>query len=1025
MKNNKRLSFIGICGLFIASSFLFIPNTINSFKEARATTGNVSFDFKTAGRGISGSGSYNYLQKSDFDSSLDPYVSVYDVEGCSSNPDGVNGLLPGTWEAANVGDDVVGVVDVQTSPRIIFKIDVTSSYLLTSLSLNMNGRLCNCNDGGVHPNNYYDIFVGDNSDTLLNGSSNYRYQYYNSTAEGYVGGDPNYEATKYDFRDFPEANLSEQVTNKSSIYLAVVINSAKADQFVDHKEDYTYDGKVMMVWIGTKIATISLSYDYEVNTSTVYNINYNLNGGTNSSLNPSTYTYDTDDITLANPTREGYTFSGWYTTPTFDVGSEITSIPTHSMGEINLYAKWSANTYTVSFNANGGSGVPSDITATYDASMPTITSGLSTRTGYVLSGYFDSTDGGNQYYNADGTSAHNWDKTTDTTLYANWVEDNSIYTITLDKQNDTSETDTIYLKHGEGWYSDSTASTSINSITKPTHSNTNYNFGGYYTDVNGGGEQIIDGDGNIINGYLSHFTSNATLYAYWVPNVYTITLDQQDGSGGTDTAYVKYATGWYSNSTATASITSISKPSRTGYSFGGYYLSTGGDGEQIIDANGNIISSSGFINYIGNNTTLYAYWTLEPVPDPDTYYNLSYNLSGVTLSASPTSLLENTYQTVTATVNNEGTYIAYIYIEEDDAYAYYPTLSSYDLTSVEFNLGGTGITKNLTYSIGVYSKNNELNNNSYNYNFTDKSNHDFSWTSDVYNFSKLRILHNVEDGYGLTLDTINGTGSNKTGFITYKFNVPNGKYIDSFTIDGSARIADYNSNDASIKYSYSLDGSTFIDLKTFNRDNDTNPIITSYSTNGDASVNIGDNINNIFFKIELNGGAQYDWVVLKELSFNLIYKDIVPTPTPTPSPEPDPDIEPSESDVPTAEKTYVNKVQDGGDISIKIDLHGQVLNSVILDGIELDNSKYQYNDGVLIIKNSAISELSSGEHSIKASTIKGSVTITVDIIAQPTENNNNIPLVATIVIISSALLIGGIVVGIVIKGRAKIKKNRS
>ena len=41
-----------------------------------------------------------------------------------------------------------------------------------------------------------------------------------------------------------------------------------------------------------------------------YHIYYELNGGTNSNLNPSIYTYETNDIVFASPTKKGYTFIG-------------------------------------------------------------------------------------------------------------------------------------------------------------------------------------------------------------------------------------------------------------------------------------------------------------------------------------------------------------------------------------------------------------------------------------------------------------------------------------------------------------------------------------------------------------------------------------------------------------------------------------------------------------------------------------------------------------------------------------------
>ena len=71
-----------------------------------------------------------------------------------------------------------------------------------------------------------------------------------------------------------------------------------------------------------------------------YTITYNLNGGTNDADNPDSYQYPDETITLKDPTRAGYYFAGWYTSSTFTGGTEKTTIPNHSTGNVTLYAKW-------------------------------------------------------------------------------------------------------------------------------------------------------------------------------------------------------------------------------------------------------------------------------------------------------------------------------------------------------------------------------------------------------------------------------------------------------------------------------------------------------------------------------------------------------------------------------------------------------------------------------------------------------------------------------------------------------------
>lgn len=77
-----------------------------------------------------------------------------------------------------------------------------------------------------------------------------------------------------------------------------------------------------------------------VKTAKVYNITYHLYGGQNHPDNPTTYTCETDTITLKDPLeRKNYTFAGWFDSENF-TGEAITEIPQGSHGDVHLYAKW-------------------------------------------------------------------------------------------------------------------------------------------------------------------------------------------------------------------------------------------------------------------------------------------------------------------------------------------------------------------------------------------------------------------------------------------------------------------------------------------------------------------------------------------------------------------------------------------------------------------------------------------------------------------------------------------------------------
>ena len=78
-----------------------------------------------------------------------------------------------------------------------------------------------------------------------------------------------------------------------------------------------------------------------------YSIDYALDDGENHSTNPIFYTIETTSITLGSPTKEGYTFNGWYTDSSF--AFEVTQITTGSMGDITLHAKWVINSYEMNY----------------------------------------------------------------------------------------------------------------------------------------------------------------------------------------------------------------------------------------------------------------------------------------------------------------------------------------------------------------------------------------------------------------------------------------------------------------------------------------------------------------------------------------------------------------------------------------------------------------------------------------------------------------------------------------------------
>jgi hypothetical protein len=152
----------------------------------------------------------------------------------------------------------------------------------------------------------------------------------------------------------------------------------------------------------------------EPKTSTIFFV---TNGGT--AIKPITGYVGAAHGAFSNPVRTGYAFnsvSGWKTTPALStayVGTEFIE------ADLFVYASWTANTYTITFDSEGGT-AKSNVTATFDAAMPSA-GAVPTKGSDVFGGYFDGDNGtGTKYYNADMTSARIFDKAAATTLYAKW-----------------------------------------------------------------------------------------------------------------------------------------------------------------------------------------------------------------------------------------------------------------------------------------------------------------------------------------------------------------------------------------------------------------------------------------------------------------------------------------------------------------------------------------------------------------------------------------------------------------------------
>ena len=299
-----------------------------------------------------------------------------------------------------------------------------------------------------------------------------------------------------------------------------------------------------------------------------YTLSFDTAGG--STINAITQNYSSDITAPSNPTKTGYTFANWDKT-----------IPSKMPAENQTFtASWTANTYSVAFNPNGGTGTMSNQSFTYDETAKALTTNTFTRTGYTFSGWNTQANGSGTSY-TDGQSVQNLTSTANATitLYAQWTIQN--YTITYDLDGGTVAT------ANPSSYNVESSAITLNNPTK-----TGYTFAGW-TGSNG------TTPATTIT-IAKDSTGNRNYKANWTINKYTLTFIT---NGGTT---IEAITQDYNTS-----VTAPANPTKNGYTFTAW--------DKTIPA-----------RMPAENMTFTASWTIIN-------YTISYDLDGGTVTDNPTS----------------------------------------------------------------------------------------------------------------------------------------------------------------------------------------------------------------------------------------------------------------------------------------------------------------------------------------------------------------------------------------------------
>ena len=162
-------------------------------------------------------------------------------------------------------------------------------------------------------------------------------------------------------------------------------------------------------------ASKNVSFSVTVPAWTSYTIKYNANGGSGAPSSQTKWKDQALTLSSTKPTRTGYSFLGWSTSSTATSATYAAGGKYTANAAATLYAVWKANTYTVSYNANGGTGAPANQTKTYGKAL-TLSSTIPTRTNYNFKGWGTSASATTVTYAAGASYTNN----AAITLYAIW-----------------------------------------------------------------------------------------------------------------------------------------------------------------------------------------------------------------------------------------------------------------------------------------------------------------------------------------------------------------------------------------------------------------------------------------------------------------------------------------------------------------------------------------------------------------------------------------------------------------------------
>ncbi len=330
-------------------------------------------------------------------------------------------------------------------------------------------------------------------------------------------------------------------------------------------------------------------------------ITFNANGG---SVSPDHWNcvIGTAVEAFPTPTRPGYTFAGWWTARTG--GTRVESIARVTTAQ-TFYAHWTANggvdpgdgSYTVTFNANGGSVTPTTRNVSCGKAVGTLPT--PTRTGYWFLGWFTASVGGVQVYSTTVVNSS-------VTYYAHWSD--AGYTVHFHRNDASDEKTAAYdFDYGEEMH--------LPSLNSLGWARRGLDFLGWATSrANADAGKVWKKDWAVVT-TAAAVGKTLDVYAVWAlkPGSYAIEFIRNDGAGTWRTVGFNYG-----EKTRMPSLANGLGWARRGYAFKGWALTT-------ADAAAGKVWKGDWA-YVstpvkaGEVITVYAVWELKPG-----YYQIRFN----------------------------------------------------------------------------------------------------------------------------------------------------------------------------------------------------------------------------------------------------------------------------------------------------------------------------------------------------------------------------------------------------------------